>query len=197
MLTYHKLRDDLSDKGFGKKLIAAVLLPFFSSARKKAGRLYPDMDKKLAKAMKEQGRIEKERTASIDKAAHPTGAMMSAVFSPLGRDREQRELLSRFGYLLGRYVYLCDALDDLEGDVKSGSYNPLCVMFYNDNDNGTARKKAKKYCTDSVMLTLGDLAEVYTKLQPVKHKDIIDNVIYLGLKNSFSEVTGKERHNDK
>ena len=155
------------------------------------------MDKKLAKAMMEQGRIEKERTASIDKAAHPTGAMMSAVFSPLGRDREQRELLSRFGYLLGRYVYLCDALDDLEGDVKSGSYNPLCVMFYNDNDNVTARKKAKKYCTDSVMLTLGELAEVYTKLQPVKHKDIIDNVIYLGLKNSFSEVTGKERHNDK
>lgn len=197
MLTYHKLHDDLSDKGFGRKLLAAVLLPFFSKARKKAGRLYPDMDKKLAKAMKEQGRIEKERTASIDKAAHPTGAMMSAVFSPLGRDREQREFLSRFGYLLGRYVYLCDALDDLESDVKSGSYNPLCVMFYNDNDNVTARKKAKKYCTDSVMLTLGELAEVYTKLQPVKHKDIIDNVIYLGLKNSFSEITGKERHNDK
>ncbi len=197
MLTYHKLSDDLSDKGFGKKLAAAALLPFFSKARKKARSLYPDMDKKLAAAMREQRRIEKERCASIDRAAHPTGAMMSAVFSPLGSSKEQKALLSRFGYLLGRFVYFCDALDDLEDDMNSGSYNPLCVMFYNGCDKKTAVKKAEKYCADSVKLTLGELAEVYTGLQPVKHKDIIDNVIYLGLKDSFAGITGKDRQNDK
>ena len=36
ILTYYKLKDDISDKGFFKKIAAAVLFPFAASARKKA-----------------------------------------------------------------------------------------------------------------------------------------------------------------
>jgi hypothetical protein len=30
-----------------------------------------------------------------------------------------------FGYLVGRWVYLCDAADDFEKDRHSGNFNPL------------------------------------------------------------------------
>ena len=36
ILTYYKIKDDLSDKGFFSKIRAVLLLPFASSARKKA-----------------------------------------------------------------------------------------------------------------------------------------------------------------
>ena len=45
VLTYYKIKDDLSDKGFLKKIRAALLFPFASSARKKALKLGGEAEK--------------------------------------------------------------------------------------------------------------------------------------------------------
>ena len=33
--------------------------------------------------------------------------------------------LRKFGFFLGKFIYIMDAYDDLEKDLKNGSYNPL------------------------------------------------------------------------
>ena len=48
LLTYHKLRDDFSDKGFGKKLLSALALPFFKKPYKKACAAHCEISKKIA-----------------------------------------------------------------------------------------------------------------------------------------------------
>lgn len=189
MLTYHKLRDDMADKGFLKKAAALALLPFFSKANKKAEKKYPALSKKIAKAMKEQTAIETRREESLDIAAHPTGLMMQAVFSELSCDCALRADLGRFGYLLGRFVYICDALDDLEDDLKGGGYDPLIEMFCKNGCDSEVKKQIKACCRDSIMLTLGALSEAYVALGQLKYKDITDNIIYLGLKASFKRVS--------
>lgn len=56
--------------------------------------------------------------------------MMQAVAGGLTSKHDQRRpLLERFGYLLGRFIYICDALDDLPDDHESESYNPLLAKF--------------------------------------------------------------------
>ena len=40
--------------------------------------------------------------------------------------------LRRMGFYLGKFIYLLDAYDDVEKDVKSGNYNPA-----SDHDDGT------------------------------------------------------------
>ena len=193
ILTYHKLKDDMSDKGALKKLAALALLPFFRRANKKASNLYPELSKRVSKAMKQQAEIEKLRTDSIDRASHPTGEMMSAVFSQLSDCPEQKAELERLGYLLGRFVYICDAIDDLEEDLSSGGYNILAELFCKNGFDDSTREKIVSYCTSSVMLTLGSLAESYVRLQPLRYKDIIDNIIYLGLKSSYKAAVPKRK----
>ena len=57
VLTYYKIKDDLSDKGFLRKIRAVLLLPFASSARKKAlssGKEAKKIDLCAAKMIEEQ-----------------------------------------------------------------------------------------------------------------------------------------------
>ena len=62
ILTYHKLHDDIADKGLKGKLAAFALLPFFKKPYKKAARLYPDLAPAIENAMKLQNKKKNEKT---------------------------------------------------------------------------------------------------------------------------------------
>ena len=51
---YYKLRDDLSDGGFFKRLGVRLLLPFFSRWHKKAAKRYPQLEEIVAHMMEQQ-----------------------------------------------------------------------------------------------------------------------------------------------
>ena len=77
ILTYYKVKDDLYDKGFLSKAKAVLLLPFASSARKKALSLGGEAEKidLAAKRMIEKQReVENKKSPLSDEAAEPTAA---------------------------------------------------------------------------------------------------------------------------
>lgn len=184
---YHKLRDDFADKGFGKKLAAAILLPFVKGGYKKASSTYPQLAVLVAEQMKTQALTEKACCKSIDKAAEATAQIMAGIAAEISNDAAQKRVLSRFGYLLGRYVYLTDALDDVRADFKDGNYNPL--LDGGEFDRDTLRDSIK----DSVFFTLGELANAYTLLNIKNYKSILDNIVYLGLKDIFGTVYNERK----
>lgn len=192
ILTKHKLSDDYSDKEMFKKCAAAILLPFFKKPYKLAKTKCPALAPKIENAMKLQRKTENEKCekcAGIDEACEPTAQMMKAVFGGLSEDK--KENLQRFGYLLGRYIYICDALDDLKDDCKDGNYNPL--LMYADVKSGETiskekMKKVHEYTDTAVRLTLGGLADEYVKIDFPRYRDILDNIVYLGLNNIYSSV---------
>ena len=49
------------------------------------------------------------------------------------RDDEWKNDLYKEGFNLGNYVYLLDAYEDIEEDIKSGSYNPFKGIYANEN----------------------------------------------------------------
>lgn len=56
--------------------------------------------------------------------------MLSTLFQELGGcDRTLSVPLERFGYFLGRWIYLMDAADDLEDDLQEGAFNPFVSRF--------------------------------------------------------------------
>ena len=150
--------------------------------------------------MELQNKIEREKTAGIDLACEPTALMMQAVAGGLTSKHDQRRpLLERFGYLLGRFIYICDALDDLPDDHESESYNPLLAKFPpTDGINVDYLKKVHAFCDDSINFTLGEMADIYVKLDLKRYRDILDNIVYLGLKNVYTQIkSGKFRNNRK
>ena len=201
ILTYHKLKDDIADKGFKGKAMALITLPFFRKPYKKASAEYPELAVKIESAMKLQDKLEKRECDGIDIACEPTAKMMTAVFGELSDDEEKKALLERFGYLLGRFIYITDALDDLQDDLKKGSYNPILISFgIEKNSHKISQDLLEKiyfYTDDSINLTLGELAEVYVKLDFKRYRDILDNIVYLGLKNVYKPVKNKKNKREE
>ena len=124
LLTYHKLRDNLEDDSFFKSLGSRLFLPFVSRKARKAAEEYPFLAQEAQKAMDGQRQAE-ENAGGVDACAEPTANLLAALFKELACDSLQGAALERFGYFLGRWVYLMDAADDLLDDLKEGAFNPF------------------------------------------------------------------------
>lgn len=200
ILIYHKLKDDYADKGFKGKAVAFLTLPFLKQGYRKACGKYPELAEKIESLMNEQKTVEEKAGVSLDEACEASSQMMAEIASYISADEKVKPELRRFGYFLGRYVYLCDALDDLKKDCLKGNFNPLrSRLGIADNKKELSDEEfqtARDYVLDSVNLTMAELAESYVKL-PHKHfKPINDNIVYLGMKNTFSLVYN-EKFNKK
>ena len=131
--------------------------------------------------IEEQKVIEDKKSPLSDEAAEPTAKFLSEIMR-LGGNGENEKVLERFGYLLGRYIYLCDALDDLEDDKKKGNYNPF--IFGGEN----AEKEAKSV----LFLTVAELFDDLDLLELDKYKEIVENTISLGLKSEVERIITKK-----
>ena len=184
ILTYYKFRDDLADKGFFKKIRAAFLLPFASSARKKALSLGGEaikIDEAAKNMMESQKKIEERKSALADEAAQPTAEFLEELIA-LGADGENERVLRRFGYLLGRYIYLCDALDDLEDDIKKHNYNPF---IFGGEDSVRSAKSA-------LFMTTAELSDDIELLSLDRYKEIVENIVCFGLRSEVERIINKK-----
>ena len=91
--------------------------------------------------------------------------MMQAVAGNLcTRQDERRPLLERFGYLLGSLSISAMLLTTCPM-TTSESYNPLLAKFPpTEGINADYLKKFTPFCDDSINFTLGEMADIYVKL---------------------------------
>lgn len=190
IVSYYKLMDDIADGSFFKKLACRLLWPILSLMHRKAALRQEMLDRAIAGAMREQDRIEKSGTASLDEAADPSGKMLAAIFSQ-GYYGEDKLELWRFGYLLGRWIYLLDAVDDIEKDIKSGSFNPFKSMF--STVESASSDEFKAFAKERLDLTAGETERALAALKFNRFGDIIDNVICDGMLAAQTQVLKKEK----
>lgn len=127
LMFYYKVRDNIADSPLWKKLLFYLLLPVAALWRKKAMRQFPQMEAIFADAMQKQAQTERENTDNTDKAAHASADALGRLMR-IGT-KENSDAVYRFGYHIGRWVYLMDAADDLKQDIKTGSYNVFVKKF--------------------------------------------------------------------
>lgn len=127
LMFYYKVCDNIADSPFWKKLLFYLLLPVAALWRKKAMRQFPQMEAILADAIQKQAQTERENTDNTDKAAHASADALGRLMR-IGT-KENSDAVYRFGYHIGRWVYLMDAADDLKQDIKTGSYNVFVKKF--------------------------------------------------------------------
>lgn len=186
---YYKLLDDRADEGFFRRIGAALLLPFAKRARRKALAFADGVaaDEAAAKMSAAQAQLETEKCQIPDAAAEPTANFLAAVLKNCAATAEQAAVLERFGYLLGRYVYLCDALDDLEDDRRRGRYNPF---LYAGGEAAIAAKNA-------LFLTTAELSDDFDLLELHRYEGILENIIRIGLRAEVIRIEKKLKGGDK
>ena len=186
---YYKLLDDRADEGFFRRIGAVLLLPFAKRARRKAIAFADGAaaDEAAAKMFAAQAQLEAEKCQIPDAAAEPTANFLAAVLKNCAATAEQAAVLERFGYLLGRYVYLCDALDDLEDDRRRGRYNPF---LYAGGEAAIAAKNA-------LFLTTAELSDDFDLLELHRYEGILENIIRIGLRAEVIRIEKKLKGGDK
>lgn len=189
MLFYFKIRDNIEDGSFGKRLLMYLLVPYAFLKYKKAKRLYGEVAHIIEENMKNQSETEKSGSDSTDMAAHNSADALGKILS-YGFDDEQGNIY-RFGYGTGKWVYLCDALDDIEKDIKKNNYN-VFVKKYNlisvpDEDTKARIRK-------SLNMSLALMIEAYENTENNTLKPLVENIIYEGTENIINNILkGKEK----
>ncbi|MBO5872811.1 MAG: hypothetical protein J6Q56_01215 [Clostridia bacterium] len=180
ILNYYKLVDNLRDEKGIKQIGYRLLKPIFSYAYKKARKGYPEIEKIVSDYIKIQLDLEANNCDDIDIAAEPTAICMSKIFSMLNGDRVQKRCLERMGYSIGRYIYILDAAVDLNDDIKLSRYNPF-KSYKNDSDfvNGIIKP--------TLNISIAEAAKALELIDIKKFKNILDNLIYLGLEDTFKK----------
>ena len=186
---YYKLIDNLRDSGVAGRALWALGYPFAAWARGKAAARHPECDSIIAAAMNKQQALEASNTQSIDAACEPTALAMQAICGMLSDDQGQKRILERIGYLIGRYVYLCDALDDLPRDLRAGGYNPFILRHKLERDaDGAALQAALEAGRGAVYLTAGEAGKAYQLLDTSCFGPILENIFYQGLRARADEI---------
>lgn len=194
IMIYYKVKDNLHDDTFLHKIPMWLLYPFVSYAHKKASRRYPDVEQAVSRYIKAQTEVEANPNVILDVAAEPTARVLSELFAMDCEDENQALVLNRLGYCIGRWIYLMDAIDDLEEDIKNKSFNPFLLNHRILENSITTQTitEIRKYAQGVLNLTAGEAAKAFELLDTYKFREILHNIIYLGLAQSQINVLRKE-----
>lgn len=179
LMFYYKILDEIYDAGFLKKLIAYFLLPYASFLKRKAKKKYPKLFEIIKDSCEKQEICEKENTDSVDKAAHNSADALGKIFSCFNNNAK----LYRFGYLVGRWVYLIDAADDLTKDIKTNSFN-VFKNKYSLSSSSQITDEIRKDIEGTLNMCQGVLADAFMELETAKMCSIIENIIF----DSFTDT---------
>lgn len=186
---YYKVLDNLHDGGIKSKILAALIYPLVSLMHKKAKRLAPEIDEIIGASMALQTETEKKENPCVDESAHPSAEALGKVMC-LGFEGARKESLYSLGYMVGRFVYILDAADDLESDLKNGSFNPFSKEYGNITDEAVKKSFAEKV-RGMLNLTRGSALDALDSLEKKRFEAILENIVLDGLEYSAEKVLGK------
>lgn len=181
LLSWYKLRDDLLDEHLFRRVPLRLVALSLKKAFCKAAERQPEMDRVFRDAMQLQGEIERAGCALPDQASEPSGRMLGTLFSQTATEEGQKAALYRCGMLLGRMIYYLDAAEDYSDDAKKKRYN---VFLRKGCSLSKAQAKAKMLCN----LCAGEAIACYQQLEIKENQGLLDNLFYLGLAESISQI---------
>lgn len=190
LLAYYNLEDKKRDDG---KIAPSAAMLILKRKFRRLRRKYPDKCVIMEERLDDLVSLEKEKCASMDMAAEPFAKLMEEVtaFEPLCRNEKTEQTLRWIGYHLGKWIYLLDAYDDLEKDIRDKSYNPLIYQYqYKDQDINEFRLQIRERVEFNLMYSLNQISKAFELLEIKINKGIIENIIYMGMRRKTENILG-------
>ena len=181
IMLYYKVVDDIRDaKGFGRCL-PSLFKTLIKVQYKKACLNYPQISDIIQTMNSEQINAE-NIDLNIDSVSEPTANALGRICE-LSVDDDKKRIMYRIGYCIGKWVYLIDALDDREKDVKNKCYN--AVLNLTDES-----------VVSNLNVCSNEAGASFELLDDTKFSNIIRNVLYLGMPAEVGRILiEKEKNN--
>lgn len=194
LLTYHKIKDDIADEWGIKKAGAVILSLPAKRMRKKALPTLEELDRIISDGMHSLSELEKSKETSPDMAAEEFGKILSSVFSfSMEKGSANERIASELGRHMGRFIYLMDAVDDFDDDLKKGAFNPFVQA---NGGSPTAIADNAETIETSLKMELSEAAKALELIdfsQTAEFGEILKNIVYLGLVKVITDRLGKKK----
>ncbi len=204
ILAYEKLLDDFQDGGLGRKTLSLLLRPLASRGANKAGKEYPRFMEAAQRMRQAQKEAEEDPLSGLDACAHPTAQLLQELFSAgqcllevenSGTEvpvSPKQRIIGQLGYHLGRWVYLMDACDDLQKDIKKKRFNPLIRRFGLTEQEISPEKEKEVFSGVNEILNMS-IARMSAAFELLEHSNaefepILRNIILQGLPQMQKEI---------
>lgn len=195
LLAYEKCRDDVVDEGFWGRIRARLRCLLFSNAYRRAKKRLPELAETVRGHLTELSLLEQERPASVDAPAAIFGALLSEI-AAYGLSGAKAHIARVIGDKVGRFIYIIDAIDDLEKDAKCRNFNPVLALFGENptNEERESIRVALTACLSDLEAAL-DLIEEHPRREI---KAVVQNILYLGMPDAVQRVLcgGADRKED-
>ncbi len=182
ILSYYKCMDDWRDERSKKAYINARLL---HGKAKKLAEKYPRKTDLIADRLRKIAACEKKNEQDLDKMAGFFGEIMAEVFAY--KPDEWEFSLRKFGFFLGKFIYLMDAFEDIDDDLANGCYNPFREAY--------GRSDFTDYCKQILTMMIAECSREFEKLPILTHAEILRNILYSGVWSRYEAVCAKRRRN--
>ncbi|MGG7177524.1 DUF5685 family protein [Clostridium paraputrificum] len=194
-LVYFKLLDDVNDdKDLKSKSLALALSPYKRKFTSSVNTINDIIKENLNKLSILE---ESKNFTSIDEICDPFSIIVGKIlelypYEIINDSEETRENLYNLGYALGKWIYLVDALDDLEEDMAKNKFNPINYLY---NDENKSYEEFIVLIKDRLEFSILNCAcnckEFLAKIELERNRDILDNIINLGMMDKYIHVANK------
>ena len=182
MLACYKCKDDWVDE---KKLTRLLYGKLMKSSQRKINAVYEEKVRRIDHLMRELSIQEKKKNQDIDQMAGIFGSIMGEIMAVW--EDEWQSSLRGMGFYLGKFIYLLDAYEDIEEDIKQGRYNPLIKKF-NDPD-------FEEEISMILTMIMAECCKEFEKLPLIDNVDILRNILYSGVWYRYEAVRAKREGN--
>lgn len=183
ILAYYHLKDDWQDE---RKVSSLAVGSAIRRKAEKAIKKYPRQSEVIRKELKALSALEADNEQNIDLPAGCFGRLMAEIMVYEKDIWEQT--LRNIGFFLGKFIYIMDAYDDLEKDLKSGSYNPL--KEYSKREDYDDR------CHEMLCMMIAEATAAFEKLPCLEDAEIIRNILYAGVWTKYNNLREKKETAD-
>ena len=179
LLTCYKLEDNVNDDKGIKDILAYNI---YKSKKKIAYENYPEKAEFIKQQLDLLHSYENEKNLNIDQVSNTFGKLMGEIF--VYKKDEYENIVRAIGFNIGKYIYILDAYEDLDRDLKKGSYNPFVEYEYN-------KEELRTKVDDMISLSLGIASRNLEKLKIDINNEIIENIMYSGVYLRYKNILNK------
>ncbi len=178
LLTCYKCEDDWADE---KKFFKLVYGKLLEGKGKKNEKLYQDKMQKIYQLMQDYSYAESAGREDIDTMAGLFGKVMAEIVAC--REDEWSEILRRFGFYLGKFIYLMDAYEDVEEDIRKDNFNPFKKKY--------GQPDFEEECRVILTMMMSECCREFEKLPILDNVEILRNILYSGVWCRYEAVREK------
>lgn len=184
LLSYYKCKDDWMDnKKYGRLLYAQLLKKGYHHLEQK----YGCKIRRIEALMEQLTKREIEGCTDVDEMSRLFGEVMAQI--TVYKDDEWKENLYKMGLYLGKFIYLCDAYEDIEKDLKEVNYNPFYELYkYPDFE---------EQCRSILVMMMSECSREFEKLPILDHIEILRNIIYSGVWYRYEKIHSEREAKEK